>query len=80
MLTVHQPRALTGIKAGFGYDIDFRMYPTFEERAAYAHRQAITVITSEDVITVTLLGTGRTWTASARPSLFEAGAVSIRDP
>lgn len=41
----HQPRAWTGIRTQFGYDIDSRMYPTFEERAAYAHRQAITVIT-----------------------------------
>lgn len=60
MLTVHHPRAWMGIEAGFCYDVDSRVYPTFEERAACAYREAITEISSEEMISVALLGTGRT--------------------
>ncbi|MDH3194612.1 MAG: hypothetical protein OEM40_09870, partial [Acidimicrobiia bacterium] len=60
MVTVHHPRAWMGIEAGFGYDIDSRMYPTFEDRAACAFRHAIGEISSEEMISVALLGSGRT--------------------
>lgn len=59
-LTVHHPRGWMGIEAGFGYDIDDRWYPTFTDRAGHAYEQALAEVASTDLISVALLGTGRT--------------------
>lgn len=59
-LAVHHPRAWMGIEVGFGYDIDDRWYPTFNDRADYAYERALAEVASTDLISVALLGTGQT--------------------
>lgn len=57
-ITVHHPSGWMGVAAGFEYDLDHRVYPTFESRAEQACLWALEAFRSDEIISVLLLGTG----------------------
>jgi hypothetical protein len=59
-IEVHHPRGWMGVAARFLYEIDSRVYPTFEARAEHAHQLALSSFPANKMISVVLLGTGQT--------------------
>ncbi len=58
-LTIHHPRGWMGVEAGFVYLLDDVDFPTFGERADEAYRRSVAACSTDRLISVFLLGTGK---------------------
>ncbi len=59
-VTIHHPRGWMGVAAGFEYDLDDRLFPTFADRAEQVRTLVLREFPTEELISVFLLGTGET--------------------
>jgi hypothetical protein len=57
-LAIQHPSGWMGVTAGFSYELDARVYPTFEARAEQACLWALEEFPSDEIISVFLLGSG----------------------